>query len=202
MTRYLLAVAIVGAFSSLAGAAMIGVTKTTPPDITSDFLTVTYNSTTHALHVAGFADFMDSNGQPPPDDYYIGGAASFTLDANVYSGGVATYGKLTISGTIAALGATSGTLLTGNMTQFGFDAGGNLMDFKFAVTGGDLASRYGSQAGVILNTVGGFTGSFGSNFSNTGSGSTDTFPVPEPATMLVLLGAAALGVLRRSRRCH
>ena len=126
-----------------------------------------------------------------------------------------------MTGKIPALGANSGTLLTGTIgstaNDFGFPTGGGtLFEWRFTVTGGDLASYYGgvgtSGAGIILDgkfvDSGSipFTGVFTSNFQNASgtslNGVADTF-VPEPAT-LAALGGAAIGTLRsrRARRTH
>ncbi len=65
-----------------------------------------------------------------------------------------------------------------------------MFDFEFNVTGGELASVFGSTAGTTLDT-GDFTfnGSFTSSFSNGGEGVADTLmmvPEPEPQFLVIL----------------
>ena len=86
-----------------------------------------------------------------------------------------------IGGTIASLGFSSGTLLTGDLTAFGFlNAGGDPLEFLFGVTGGDAASHFGPVVGIRLSNSG-FTGTFASNFKNTGNGKNElAAPLRDP----------------------
>jgi len=94
----------------------------------------------------------------------------YSITATIDESGNASGGGIVIDGTIASLGFNSGTLLTGNLTAFGFpDAGGDPLEFLFDVTGGDAASLFGPVIGVKL-TDSGFTGSFASNWKNNGNG--------------------------------
>jgi|GEM_PF-763370 len=188
-----------------ANAALIGLTSQ-PPDITAFFISVNYDATTDALTANGFATNLDLDGVAPPD-YSITAPRAFTISATVDSSGVASGGTLVINGTVPAVGAVSGTLLTGTLTQFGYSTtpGGEIFEFVFTVEDddGDLASSFKPLAGVILDAIDtGFGGSFTSDFSNSGFGNADTFPVPEPATLsLLLLGGTAIACrrIRRSR---
>ena len=85
-----------------------------------------------------------------------------------------------MGGTIAALGANSGTLLTGTLTAFGFPVGpGQIFEFLFTPTGGDLLTGFGTEGGIILDAgANDFTGSFDPPFSNSANsigGSSDSF---------------------------
>lgn len=128
--------------------------------------------------------------------------SAYMLTATIDEAGVASAGTLTVSGKIASLGATSGTLLTGMYQDFGYGTGpsGDPFEFIFSVTGGDLASYYGGIGGQIGVLIGagstGFAG-FAGSFSN-GSGATnDTFYVPEPVSLSLL---ALVGFVLRRRR--
>jgi len=168
------------------------------PDITSGFITVSYNATSDVLTVTGTALSIDFNGTPPPDNNITSG--TFTLTATINSSGMLTSGSLSIAGTIPALGAAS-PLLTANLTAFGFSDSPVTQIFEFTgtTTGGSQAAGMGSQVGTILNLGGGFSGSFASNFANGGFGSADTFRIPTPGASLLLGAASLIGLSRRRR---
>ena len=140
------------------------------------------------------------------DDDGIGTAASisdglFDLIATIDAAGNLSAGTLSIMGD---LGSGLQTLLTGDLTAFGFpDPGdGDFLQFGFDVTGGSLAGLYGDSGGTML-WFAGFSGSFASDFTNDswgfgGMGVSDTKSVPEPATMLLML--AGLGGLFAFRK--
>ena len=90
----------------------------------------------------------------------------------------------------------SGTLLTGDITAFGYENENDPFEFLFSLTGGDAAGLYGgigSTGGVILSSIfTDFTGFFSSDWSSFGVSDTGT-PVPEPVTML-LLGSGLIGL--------
>lgn len=184
----------------------LGLSLLDHPDTLSQFIDVTYDAGTDSLLASGFALRLDDDGSVPPEDI-VGG--SFDLTATINDSGVLSAGSLTIGGTVAALGFNSGTLLTGNLTQFGFPnpGGGETFEFLFNVTGGDAYALYGSGSlpgGVLLHFTG-FQGSFAGNFDNltagpgTGSGESDVAPVPEPNTLaLILLGLGMAGCARRA----
>ena len=181
--------------STAANAALLGLTKATP-DLLSGFVDIVYDANLDLFTASGFALELDDDGVGAPEAIAGG---TFDITATIDGSGNATAGSLTIGGTIASLGFNSGTLLTGTVSAFGFTAiGGDPLEFIFTVTGGDAASLYGTDAGVILSDAG-FTGSFASNFDNggIGAGVSDTIPVPvavpEPDA-LWLFGLGLLGL--------
>jgi hypothetical protein len=215
----------------IAGAAPLGLTSKAP-DVTSDFVKVVYTASTDTFTATGSTATFDVNGIAP-QDYNIntGGSPSeqFAINMTVNpSNGVPVSGTINLTGkintppvdnTAPPLSETSGTLLTGNITNFGFPTnGGTVFEFLFTVTGGDLASFYGgvgATAGSIVNEQSGeagdiaFTGSFTSNFQNTSNqfsvnGVSDTFVVPEPmslgAMILALLGLSRMPLRVRASR--
>lgn len=188
-----------------AAAAPLGLTLPAQPDVFSSFLSVSYN--------AGSDDFLASGSALSFDDGGVGSAiniANGTLDisAKIDSTGSPTAGTLTIMGDVLGFGPT---LLTADLTTFGFldSPGGDIFEFLFTVTGGDLAipQFYGtpgpsSIAGVILDAAGSnFGGTFDVNFDNGffGFGVSDTRIIPEPATATLFFVVIA-GALARRRK--
>ena len=113
------------------------------------------------------------------------------------NGLVTSTGSLGITGTIPGL-ASSGTLLTGQLKQFGFQSGGgDVFEFMFDVTGGDLAPYYDGETSVILDAWNsGFDGSFANSFTASPylSIADNSSAVPEPSTAISLLSALSFGV--------
>ena len=187
-----------------AQAALIGLTLNNFPDIVSSFIDVTYDAATDSFNASGFALALDDDGSIPAEDITDG---VFDLSATIDSTGALIGGSLSIVGTVAYLGFNSGTLLTGNLTAFGFlDAGGDPLEFLFDVTGGDAAGLYGSAPGGVILSATGFTGDFNFDFDNligeapgTGSAVADVAPVPLPAAVW-LFGAGLLGLVGVGRR--
>jgi uncharacterized protein (DUF2141 family) len=97
---------------------------------------------------------------------------------NLIGGVPGNANDLSISGTIVERDGTidaSGVLLTGRIEQFGYlDTGTPTTnyDFRFAVTGGTLASLYaGKDLGIVLGSESStFTGSFASDFGGRAKG--------------------------------
>ncbi len=200
----LLIAALVLGTSGVAQASLLNLTPGSP-DISSNFINVSYDAGTESLVADGFATELDG-GVPG-----IAGG-SFNLSAMIdASGNLGGGGTITIGGTLAGLGHTSGTLLTGTLTDIGFASeaseSGSTLEFLFNVTGGDLQSVYGGTGGVILSTTGfNKTNSWSIDFANGAfAGLSDTFgvsPVPVPAAVW-LFGSALIGLAgfgRHSRR--
>jgi len=182
------------------------------PDITAGFVTVNYDPNGAGagrgrLTAHGFTNALDLDGLAPMDYSTANGkfVSSFfdvfvdldPLTASPFTGG------LTVQGKVPLLGATSGTLLTGTLSGFGFQnpPGGEIFEFLFSTSGGDLAPIFTPHVGVILDaSSSGFNGMFNAAFSNWDDGVADTFAyIPEPLTVVgVLLGLiGGAGYLRR-----
>jgi hypothetical protein len=132
------------------------------------------------------------------------GSGTFSLIATIKTNGVLQSGSLTISGAIDDLSIPASTLLSGNITAFGFQGSSSPnpdeFEFLFNVTGGALAADYGPVGGTLLHPGDtSFNGSFLTNFSNDGNGLADTRAIPEPSSVLLvvmsLLGLC--GIVRR-----
>jgi hypothetical protein len=198
----LLIAALAVGISGPSQAALLNLIPETP-DIFSSFTDISYNAGTDLLTAEGFAISLDDDGVGLPEPIAGG---SFDLTATIDDSGNLSAGSFSIGGTVASIGANSGTLLTGGLTDIGFNdaGGGDPLEFLFSVTGGDLAGLYGGTGGIILTGTG-FT-SWATSFQNADfAGMSDTFtvsPVPVPAAVW-LFGSALLGLAgfgRHSRR--
>lgn len=188
-----------------AQAALLDLTLLDSPDITSGFADVMYTAATDEFIASGWSlSMFDGNGDP----VNIDPAGSFDIGATIDETGAPTGGALAITGQVLTFGPT---LLTAELTAFGYlDGGGDLFEFLFTVTGGDLATTEfygepGTVVGVILDANGSdFSGSFNSDFNNNfgmpgfGMGVSDTAPIPEPSSLLLLLVGGVLAFRRRA----
>jgi len=198
---------------ALCGAAQatpLGLVSGAKPDITSDFIDVEYDAGSDLFSALGFAEqLVDLALVTHPNTAVTYG--SFSITATIDAGGNASAGSLSITGAMPSLGAPGPTLLTGTLSAFGFldPPGGDIFEFLFTITGGDLATpgQYGlpgSTVGVILTMFapGSFNGTFTNSFNNNGgipgfgAGVSDTFFIPEPNS-LVLLSLGVFICLRR-----
>jgi len=174
------------------------------PDVASSFIDVTYDADADAFAAVGFATSFD-DGSGPASPISMG---SFNLFATIDDAGVLGGGSIEIGGSVDGFGPT---LLTGDLTDFGFmPGGGQILEFTFNLTGGELAGLYGgvgSTIGVILDIDSGtYSGDFGMSFDNlaggvpgTGFGVADVAPVvPAPATLALFAGLATAGRRRRA----
>jgi len=167
------------------------------PDIFAGFGSATYTAATDQFVITMQPQTIFSGGV----NYgIVAGLADYTLIAEIDDFGNLVSGSLTINGTAGGLGFNSGTLLTGTITEFGFDTALAPFEFVFDVTGGDAAGLWGSEPGGIILTGTGFGGSFGSDFSSAFAGTSDTgVVIPEPSTGL-LFGVALLILGLSARR--
>src|SRR5271166_4803607 len=171
------------------------------PDLSAQFLTVDYaasSGSTGTLTVTGWPTSFTITGTNTPD-YSLIDNGQYNLTAQITKTGQPISGTLDIAGTIPGMATSSGTLLTGQLSQFGFQPppGGDIFEFIFNVTGGDLAHYYNGQAGVVLTANGsGFNGSFMTNFATQASQAvSDNYGVvPEPATATLLLNLLVFGL--------
>jgi hypothetical protein len=179
------------------------------PDIMAGFITTTYTvGGASNFTASGWALNIDYDGATPPD-HDITGSMSYLITATIDNSGHATDATLKITGAIDDLSLPDQTLLTGTLAAFGYDSTyASPLEFVFNVTGGALASDFGSLAGVHLSpgSSSTFSGNFLHSFTNTGwDGVADTFrtPVPEPLTAvmgtLALAGSGLAALRRRSR---
>jgi hypothetical protein len=181
------------------------------PDLYAGFLSAQYSPTsgsTGTFTATGWPISFNISGSNTPDYPTINGG-TYSLSASVSQTGLPLSGALNVTGTIPGF-ATSGTLLKGTLSQFGFaPGGGDIFEFIFNVTGGDLAPYYHGKTGVILAATGsGFTGSFTTSFATDPSqAASDNFtvnPVPEPSSAWLLLSLLTIGmpalVFRRLHR--
>jgi hypothetical protein len=184
------------------------------PDLAALSLTTSYTASagsTGTFSLTGWpTSFTISPGAGP---YAISVTGTYNLTAQINkSTGQLISGSVLIGGTIPSVpGASSGTLLTGTLTNFGFaNGGGDFFQFLVNITGGDLAHYYNGKMGIQVDANNsGFTGSFLTNFasgdSDTTSDNASLTVVPEPSTgLLILVGLASLGfasLRTRKLRC-
>ena len=183
-----------------AQAAPLGLTLADFPDITSAFIAVTYDASEEKFEEHGFA-FSLATG-PGSSETIVGGTIDVT--ATIDNFGVLQSGTLTIEGAIPTLSSIPipswTTLLTGDLTAFGFDGSNDPFEFLFIVTGGALQSIFTPVSGQILTSTG-FGGTFTADFDNLlfgiGTGSNDSASAltgtPEPSTILLFI--TGLGIL-------
>jgi len=187
---------------SAAQAAPLNLLLEPSPDIFSSGINVGYTASSGELTATGTASTFEDDGVGPPLTIDNG---SFDLTANIDNSGVLSAGTLDIGGTINSIGANSNILLTGTLTDLGFptSGSGDPLEFLFNVTGGDLASDYGTSGGIIL-TQSGFSDGFTLDFNNGPfAGVADIgVVVPVPAALWLfgsgLLGLTGIAARRRS----
>lgn len=201
---------LVLALSGGGRAAPLNLTLNPSPDITSQFIDLSYVAATDSLSVDGYNVTIDDDNAGPLIDFDDAfSSLNFNIDATVDDFGTASAGTLSVSGDLTSSLGVSGLLLTGNLVLFGFDSqdpgsGLDLFEFVFEVTGGAMATfsyfgTPGSFVGVIYDPFENvFDETWDSNFASLNNGSSHTdlapVPIPEPATigLMLLVGASLL----------
>jgi len=186
------------------------------PDISALALTTNYFSSSEVFEATGFASELTYNGFT----YQISSTSNtpeYILEANINDSGVFTAGVssfIEIGGVLssntsntnnnglpAGYTASSSSLLSGKLTQFGSDTG--ILYFLFEVTGGDAAGLFGGfgSIGAIILRGSGFSMDWAESFSRVDAQSDNGIraTVPEP-TSIWLLGSAIIGLAGFSRR--
>ena len=184
-------------------------------DISSILTTITYDAGNDAFTAVGTSSQYDPVFIPQDlSDIILPLGGVFDLNTTIDDNGALFGGTFTITGDI---GNGFGTLLSGNLTDFGFDDtfASDVFEFAFDVTGGDtdVVSAYGglsAKGGMILGTTGfSSIANFTTGWSNKispglvgGAGTVDIKGaiVPEPAEYSLLLGAASILLLSIIRR--
>jgi hypothetical protein len=192
--------------ASNAQAALLGISGILAlPDITSDGTgTYSYTASTDLFTSLATPLSITFDGVTPiniiaPRSY----AVSFYVDSSGnFTGGIPSADDLVITGKIDVNGdgvyEYSGTLLTGEVTNFGWrnQSPDDQFDFTFDATGGSLASFYNPAIGggdYMSSENSNFNGDFTVDSSGIKT-KHDTAPlVPEPGSML-LLGMGVLGM--------
>ncbi len=183
------------------------------PDINSSSnVTVDYDADSNMLSVAGdVIQYSPSSGVSATV-----AEGTYSLSAEVDDTGALLDGTLTIHGKVgffdgstmnwvAGSATTTEDILVADLTDIGFtESGASLHILEFlsdgGVTGGALAGAFGGKVGTIIAPAGDFDGAWDQDFTGGGSGaSIDTFAVPEPATLALLVGGFVTAALRRRR---
>jgi len=192
-----------------ANAALIGIDRDTYPDIYSD-------TSGHYSYISATDEFK-VNAYAQTIVYFDGGIANFIYNGSYlaqfkvdhsgdFMSGIPDATDLVIRGSLTQNGPVV-DLLTGEMFNFGWnwDSDNKIIqfDYVFNITGGSLADLFGG----VGNNGGSFSYAEVPSFNgwekdNSGSKvKTDTFPTPEPGTLLLLgTGLAGLAFYRRRRK--
>ncbi len=161
---------------------------------------LTYSASTHSFDAVGIpSDILFSLN--PFNDVAVGSPSSFDLHIKVGANGTVSSGNqtndLTLTGSVDVNGDGvpdySGVLLTGKVLQFGYASNGGTsdFDFRFQVTGGQLAAQYfsGKDIGVALSPENStFTGNFNNDFTALEKGTLGAIPPQAGTPPIVISG--------------
>ncbi|HKQ48839.1 MAG TPA: hypothetical protein VJZ71_12280 [Phycisphaerae bacterium] len=210
------AVIVVMLLVSPAAAELLGVLPGFPTLTYDSNGTTSYNSTTDTMSLiaspiairftpSSAPHLVMPTGSPAQEVLQLGG---FINDTGGVAGGVSG-DDLIVIGEVDGddpdtLPDYSGVLLTGEILQFGFEDTGtstDRYDFRFALTGGQLASFFsGMDIGVVVTSENSnFVDSFTVDFIGGAKGALGPIEVPEPATLGLIL-MAGLSLARPLRR--
>lgn len=178
------------------------------PNFFADQLVVAYDVETDALFVVGVDNVTLELG----DEAFINpiGGTGYKLSLTGPRESVHATGSLSITGEFPELGYTSGTLLTGDVIEFGWiepEDGASPYELQvvLAITGGDAAELFGPTMGIGLAQTA-FPGNWDADWVNAGFGHSVTAeyaPVPVPGALVLfasgLLGLARLGARRDAK---
>lgn len=168
MTRFM-AVAVISILLAVAArpaqAAPLNLTLQTASSMMADYIDVSYDAASQTLTARGLVEYLVQESELPAQL----ANGTFTITAVISNTGAISSGTLTIAGELPALGVAQGTLLTGQLKDFGFGEAGGPLEFQFTTDGGALASNYAATTGVILSQSR-FPGNFTESFSNAASG--------------------------------
>ena len=196
-------------------AALLGTTLTFPQLSFDNQGTTSYDATTDQFTVdaSPIAIRLVAGGTPiliTPTGSGEAFGINVTIDDSGALVGGAPGNDLVVVGNVnlGGLGTFSGTLLTGEITAFGFqDSGGttDFYDFTFALTGGDLAFLYSPTLAVSLTSEqSSFTGDFTVDFGGEAKGTLGSTVIPIPPAVWLfssgLLGIVGISRRRRGRR--
>jgi hypothetical protein len=166
-----------------AQAALLGVQPGVPNTFFNSVGVTTYNAGTQQFSVS--AKPLGTQFVVSGPSFVITGAATLTINAIVNNSGNLVGGvpghDFVMTGTVSdGVNTYTGTLLTGEVTAFGFLNVGttDFFDFRFTVTGGTMAGLFaGKDIGVSYASEGSsFTGSFAVNFGGGAKGNVGPIP--------------------------
>jgi hypothetical protein len=174
------------------------------PAFDADSLVVAYDSDSDTLFAVGINNVtLDLGGEAGIHGLDgTGFRLNLANPANTLEG-AGPSGTISITGEIPDLGYTSGTLLTGDVTDFGFVESGDPdspfeLQVVFAITGGDAAGLFGPTGAIGFDQTD-FPGFWTNDWVNDGDGisvTADYAPVPLPGA-LALFASGLLGLVRR-----
>jgi hypothetical protein len=186
-----LALLLAGGVVGAAQAAPLGLTAGSP-DITAGFIDVSYDKVTGAFSASGFALGI----QPGGINLTTGDPNVYSIVATISDAGVLSAGSILVTGDLDGPGGNGAlVLLSGTLAAVGFDdsliSTSSILEFLVNVNGGLPAFTNAGVAGVILAPF----------VYPTSIASSDNFvPIPEPASISLLLTGLLLAGPRRARR--